>query len=135
MRQNYLHALGSVILIQAFSCGWIAQRYLIVLRQRAVLQIDRDYAARVVQRFFSMVKEEVDRVFREEKKRRKAKRKPKKRRDELEESLLEKVWKSTMAIDRPSWIGSGPRASRPWAIAIFGLPSTLPGRTTIVSGQ
>jgi hypothetical protein len=46
-RQNYWHALGSVILIQAFSRGWIAQRHLIVLRQRAVLQIDkdRDYAA------------------------------------------------------------------------------------------
>jgi hypothetical protein len=100
-RQKCWHALGSVILIQAFSCGWIAQPHLNVLRT-AALQIgkDRDYAARVVQRFFSMVKEEVDRLFREEKKRCKAKRKAKKRRDELEESLLENVWKSTIG-ERP----------------------------------
>jgi hypothetical protein len=45
-------------------------------RQWAVLQIDkdRDDAACVLQRFFLMVKDEVDRVIREEKKRRKAKR-------------------------------------------------------------
>jgi hypothetical protein len=42
------------------SSGWIAERHLIVLRQRAVLQIDKDldYAARMAQRFFMMVKEE-----------------------------------------------------------------------------
>jgi hypothetical protein len=58
------------------SRGWIAQRHLIMQRQWAVLQIDkdRDDAACVLQRFFLMVKDEVDRVIREEKKRRKAKR-------------------------------------------------------------
>lgn len=97
-RQNYWHALGSAILIQAFSRGWISKRRLTALRLRAVLQIDKDrhFAARVVQRFFLMVKAEVDREIRAEKKRRKARRKAKKRRDAMEESLLENVWKSTI---------------------------------------
>ena len=61
-----------------------------------------DRAARVIQRFFSMVKKEVDLAIRAEKKRRKKRRKKRQHRKVVstdEDALLDNVWQS---IEEPS---------------------------------
>jgi IQ calmodulin-binding motif len=126
-RQQYWHVLGSTIEIQAVVRGWIAQRRLRRLRERAVIQIrsaikiknfvldylakrrlyeatvakskEVDRAAITIQRFFLMVKAEVDREIRAEKRRRKARKKQKKRKDVLDDKVLESVWRKTMEED------------------------------------
>jgi IQ calmodulin-binding motif len=125
--QRYWHVLGSVIEIQTIVRGWLARRKLNVLQENALVQLrtinaikyrsiarsrnsrlqanDRneknrtDKAARTIQRFFSMVKAEVDREIRAEKKRRKVKKRAKKNRGSFDEKLLESVWRKTIEDD------------------------------------
>jgi IQ calmodulin-binding motif len=58
-----------------------------------------DAAARTIQRFFLMVKAEVDRAIRSEQKRRKAKKRSKKKRDSFDDKLLESAWRKTIEDD------------------------------------
>lgn len=121
--QRYWHVLGSVIEIQTIVRGWIARRQLKQLQDNALVQLrtinaikyksiarsrnyrDRndkkrtDRAARTIQRFFLMVKAEVDREIRAEKKRRKVKKKSKKNRTSFDDKLLESVWRKTIEDD------------------------------------
>jgi hypothetical protein len=55
-----------------------------------------DRAARVIQRFFVMVKKEVDRAIKAEKKRRKRKKKSQRNRRTKEDDLLDSIWESTV---------------------------------------
>jgi hypothetical protein len=55
-----------------------------------------DRAARVIQRFFVMVKKEVDRAIKAEKKRRKKKKRSQRRRPTNEDDLLDSIWESTV---------------------------------------
>jgi hypothetical protein len=57
----------------------------------------RDEAARVIQRFFLMVKREVDRMIRATKRRRNWKKKMKNRTDKAEDALLEDAWLSAVS--------------------------------------
>lgn len=125
--QRYWHVLGSVIEIQTIVRGWLARRKLKDLQENALVQLrtinaikyksiarsrnsrlqtnDRnekkrtDKAARTIQRFFSMVKAEVDREIRAEKKRRKVKKRARKNRSSFDEKLLESVWRKTIEDD------------------------------------
>ena len=125
--QRYWHVLGSVIEVQTIVRGWIARRKLKDLQENALVQLrtinaikykaiarsrssriqtnDRnekkktDRAARTIQRFFLMVKAEVDREIRAEKKRRKVKKKSKKNRGSFDDKLLESVWRKTIEDD------------------------------------
>ena len=63
----------------------------VVMMQRRV-----DKAARKIQAFFLMVKAEVDREIRHEKKRRKARKKSRRRRDDMDNDMLEGVWRNTV---------------------------------------
>ena len=123
--QRYWHILGSVIEIQTIVRGWIARRQLRYLQENAFVQLrtinslkyksiararnsrDRnekkrvDRAARTIQRFFLMVKAEVDREIRAEKKRRRVKKKSKRKSgtNSFDEKLLENVWRKTIEDD------------------------------------
>lgn len=62
------------------------------MKQREV-----EHAARKIQRFFKLVKTEVDREIKAEKKRRRAKRKKKKHKEpDVEDDMLENVWRKTI---------------------------------------
>jgi hypothetical protein len=134
--QSYWHVLGSVIEIQTIARGWMARcklkelqedalvqlrtisaiKYKSIARSRSFRLLANDYyekkrtdrAARTIQRFFLMVKAEVDREIRAEKKRRKFKKKSKKNRSSFDENklrssfdenLLESAWRKTIEDD------------------------------------
>lgn len=61
---------------------------------------DRDRAARVIQRFFLMVKVEVDRIVKATKRKKNWRKKLKNRNDRVEDELLEDAWMSTMSQDK-----------------------------------
>jgi hypothetical protein len=90
-RSDVAEMLGAVILLQSTARGFLAKK-ITVLRKR-----EHD-AARRIQRFFLVIKREVDREVKAAKRRRKAKKMSRKTiiEDAEEDVLLENIWRSTV---------------------------------------
>jgi hypothetical protein len=90
-RSEVAEMLGAVILLQSTARGFLAKR-------NAVMRKQEHIAAVRIQRFFLMIKREVDREIKAAKKRRKAKRKSRKVtiEDAQEDAMLETIWRSTV---------------------------------------
>jgi hypothetical protein len=90
-RSEVAEMLGAVILLQCTARGFLA-------KLSATVRKNEHVAAKRLQRFFLMIKREVDREIKAAKKRRKAKRKGRKAmiEDAQEDIMLENIWRSTV---------------------------------------
>ena len=99
-RQEYLQRKFIFMLISTAEQNKIGKTASGSIRSRSRSQRGddkkREEAARVIQRFFLMVKREVDRMVRDKKKRRQRKKKKQNRSDRLEDNFLEDAWISAV---------------------------------------
>lgn len=98
-RQEFLQRKFILMLVQTADQERSKRVAAMVIQERARDLLDdkrQDEAARVIQRFFLMVKREVDRLVQASKKRKNWRRKMKKRNNKVEDLLLEDAWSSAI---------------------------------------
>jgi hypothetical protein len=99
-RQEYLQRKFIYMLIQTAEQERTKRVAAMLIQEQCrtcLEQRGRDQAARVIQRFFLMVKFEVDRMVRATKRRRNWRKKTKNRHDNVEDALLEDAWLSAVS--------------------------------------
>eukprot|EP00934_Nitzschia_sp_Nitz4_P007842 Nitzschia sp. Nitz4//scaffold263_size26989//15141//20918//NITZ4_008226-RA/size26989-processed-gene-0.25-mRNA-1//-1//CDS//3329544772//7832//frame0 len=99
-RQQYLQKKFILMLITTADQERTKKVAAMVIQERArdFLDVKRqDRAARIIQRFFLMVKSEVDQMIKATKRRRTMKKKMKNRNEKVEDELLDDCWESAMS--------------------------------------